>query len=160
MEKVLNNMGLVVQKTIDEYKLRVLRLADETPITLSGFKTVDSINSGLGAPESVNSSGNERNKLKLSKFAQLITSFPVSLMKRFKYMAQFGAQYNSGFDAHTDPLAIRSAHGQVQKEISFSVVIQRIRNLDGLLIVQVNRHRGDIWQFKKLYYDIVAQLDL
>jgi protein-serine/threonine kinase len=149
---VLKKSGFVVLNTHDLYKLRIVRAAD---LSIDNNTNDGSVHSGLGVPESLASKDN-RNKS--NRFANMITSFPLSLVKRLKYIAQFGTQYNSGFDTHTDQKSFNNSKLVIQKEIVFTVQIQRIRNLDGLLIVQVNRLRGDIWQFKKMYYDIVAAL--
>jgi Kinase associated domain 1 len=155
LEKVLTDMGLNVEKTSDEYKLRATRPSDNDS-GMTNFKNGSGSDvSGLGAPDSLG--GKDRRGTRL---AHMLTTFPLTLMRRFKYIAQYGTQYNSGFDSMTDPSAFMNAPAQRQKEIRFYISVQRIRNLDGLLIVHVNRLRGDIWQFKKLYHDIVPSLSL
>ncbi|KAI8920412.1 kinase-like domain-containing protein [Entophlyctis helioformis] len=49
---------------------------------------------------------------------------------------------------------------QTRPSIRFHVSLHRIKNLPGLLVVDFKRLRGDIWEFKRLYHDVVAKLPL
>lgn len=150
IELVLLGMGLHVQRTSEEYKLRVIR---PSAGTLTNYKN-QSVSSDLGAPDSLDPRSERK-----GRFSSL-TAFPLTLVRRFKYIAQFGTQYNSGFDSITDPSSFSNPPPSKQKEVSFYISLQRIKNLDGLLIVDVKRLKGDIWQFKTLYHQIVPKLEL
>ena len=139
--RVLNEMGLQVRKTDEEYKIKVIRPAAVSPVN------------GLMPTPLKNRSG-------AAKFAHMLASLPVSFVKRIRYLAQFGTQYNSGFDGHTTPEAFKKQPVIEIGEVRFNVTLRRIKNLEGLVVVDFKRLRGDIWQFKALYHDIVPRLDL
>ncbi|KAI8904575.1 hypothetical protein DFJ77DRAFT_244216 [Powellomyces hirtus] len=40
-------------------------------------------------------------------------------------------------------------------EIRFTVEVQRIKNLPGLFVVEFKRARGDVWEFKRVYNEVV-----
>ncbi|KAI8909595.1 hypothetical protein EDD86DRAFT_141470 [Gorgonomyces haynaldii] len=151
----LESMGLIVQTTNDEYKLKVIR-----PAGTREEEEVQSSDASQRRSSRAFSHNGER-RSGYSKFAYMLTSFPVSLVKRIKYLAQFGTQYNSGFDGHSSPETFKNRPQPMEfGEIRFHLMLHRIKNLEGLLIVDVKRLRGDIWQFKALYHEIVPKLSL
>ena len=100
-----------------------------------------------------------------SKIANIITSFPMSVVRKFQYLSLFGPQYNKGFDgrSHTldgSPSVLPSNYKPASTEIRFHVTIHRIKNLPGLYVVDYKRLRGNIWAFKRLYHESVLNLIL
>ncbi|KAL2918469.1 hypothetical protein HK105_201870 [Polyrhizophydium stewartii] len=101
------------------------------------------------------------------RIANILASFPMSLVRRFRYMAQFGPRYDKGFDGHTQPDNLPPQKPSKSKavdatvgEVRFHVTLHRIKNLPGLIVVDFKRLRGDIWEFKRLYHDIIPRLAL
>ncbi|KAJ3000636.1 hypothetical protein HDV02_004321 [Globomyces sp. JEL0801] len=101
-------------------------------------------------------------KLNVVQQAETISKTPsrfTGFVNRLRYIGQFGLQYNRGFDGSKTNL--NQIPSQTSKSyITFKVSIHRIRNLKGLLIVDVKRTQGDIWQFKRLYNEIIEKLNL
>lgn len=113
------------------------------------------------------SAGSIKSSHSTHSLAGLITSFPLSLMRRIKYMATFGTSYNSGFDGSSTsssssrsqgPPSAASPTGGNQEEIRLYIEIQRIKNLPGLYLVEFKRLKGNIWAFKKLYQELIVAL--
>jgi hypothetical protein len=90
-------------------------------------------------------------------------------------MATFGPSYNSGFDGSETGSSISSTSSSsasnnnprnprsesdpdLSDELRFYVEIQRIKNLEGLYLVEFKRLKGNIWGFKRLYSELVGQL--
>ena len=117
---------------------------------------------------------NERKALKPKGFGMgYLMSLPLNLIQRLKYMATFGPAYNSGFDGSETGSSISSASSSASNhprhprsesdpdlsdELRFYVEIQRIKNLEGLYLVEFKRLKGNIWGFKRLYSELVGQL--
>jgi hypothetical protein len=80
----------------------------------------------------------------------------ISFFQKIRYISTFGFQYNRGFDGSMipPPQPISKSY------IKFHVMIHRIKHLQGLVIVDLKRIKGDIWEFKRIYHDIILQLDL
>ncbi|KAJ3323675.1 hypothetical protein HDV06_001405 [Boothiomyces sp. JEL0866] len=84
-----------------------------------------------------------------------------NMMLKLRYIRQFGLQYNRGFDGtSTLPPILNQNRKEVTTDLKFYVMVHRIKNLEGLLIVDLKRTSGDIWEFKRLYHSIIAKLDL
>lgn len=127
--QVLSSHGYVVTSTTDAFKLKVVAHAPG--------KTQTKKKPGLGA---------------------LISGFPGTLFKRIKHIAQFGPQYNFGYDPAFKPPPSPST--ATDEHIKCTIAIHRIRNLAGLAIVDVKRQAGDIWLFKETYHKIIGMLEL
>ncbi|KNC99827.1 CAMK/CAMKL/KIN4 protein kinase [Spizellomyces punctatus DAOM BR117] len=119
------------------------------------------------------------------KLAQVLASFPVHLVKKLRYMARYGPGYNKGFGRHEAAMAashpptlpylhlpyaasrdtISTHHSTTStttvnsKEIRFTVEVQKIKNLPGLFVVEFKRIKGDVWEFKRLYQEIIVGLE-
>ncbi|KAJ3315249.1 hypothetical protein HDV04_003642 [Boothiomyces sp. JEL0838] len=84
-----------------------------------------------------------------------------NMMLKLRYIRQFGLQYNRGFDGtSTLPPILNQNRKEATTDLKFFVMIHRIKNLEGLLIVDLKRASGDIWEFKRLYHSVIAKLDL
>lgn len=85
-------------------------------------------------------------------------------LEKIKYVGQFGIHYNRGYSGSPLP-ASQQKQEQYRKKtdagpIKMYVVIHRIKNLDGLLTVDVKRRQGDIWEFKRMYEELIVRLKL
>jgi hypothetical protein len=89
----------------------------------------------------------------------LITHFPLEIMNRIKYMSKFGLQYNRGFDGSKLQIPTQPP-AKLEEPIKMYIMVHKVRNLDGLLTVDLKRSRGDIWEFKRLYQEIIQRLNL
>ena len=93
------------------------------------------------------------------------TSMVSGFLERIKYVGQFGIHYNRGFTGSSPTPASQQNSQQSRKKASLEpikmyVMIHRIKNLDGLLTVDVKRRQGDIWEFKRMYEDLIVRLKL
>lgn len=135
VHKVLSAMNLEVTPTPDQFKIKVLK-------KMNG--------STQGSPNS-----NKKSSSKKTGWA--ISAFPTEIVQRIKYMGIFGLQYNRGYDGSKEP----PKHQAVTDEpIKMYVMVHQIKNLDGLLVVDLKRVRGDIWEFKRLYHEFITRLEL
>ncbi|KAJ3274638.1 hypothetical protein HDV01_002480 [Terramyces sp. JEL0728] len=164
--KVLNEMGFEVLYTDDPYKLKAVRQGDEhiddhsnseSDFAESNFSVGRSVVSTAPSTRLVNA--NPKVPQKKSKIGNVLASFPFSLVQSIKNVGQFGLQYNRGYDGKPLPGA-SAAHVPSEKKLKFYVMVHKIRNLDGLLTVDLKRYRGDIWEFKKLYHEFITLLNL
>jgi hypothetical protein len=80
----------------------------------------------------------------------------VSFFQKLRYISTFGFQYNRGYDGSMVPPPTPTT----QSYMKFHVMIHRIKHLKGLVIVDLKRIKGDIWEFKRIYHDIIVKLDL
>jgi hypothetical protein len=80
----------------------------------------------------------------------------VSFFQKIRYISTFGFQYNRGFDGSMIP----PPQPESKSYLKFHVMIHRIKHLKGLVIVDLKRIKGDIWEFKRIYHDIILGLDL
>ncbi|KAJ3390498.1 hypothetical protein HDU92_000431 [Lobulomyces angularis] len=109
--------------------------------------------------------------------ARIISSFPMSLIRKVKYMAKYGQSWNKGFDGkEEDDAHLKSRSGSINSlegngdfkdatlsesgEIKFYIELQKIKNLKGLYVVEFKRRHGDIWEFKRLYHELIVKLPL
>ncbi|KAJ3274635.1 hypothetical protein HDV01_002477 [Terramyces sp. JEL0728] len=84
-----------------------------------------------------------------------------NMMLKLRYIRQFGLQYNRGFDGTSAlPPILNQNRKEATTDLKFFVMVHRIKNLEGLLIVDLKRTSGDIWEFKRLYHSVIAKLDL
>jgi protein-serine/threonine kinase len=146
---VLQSMGLLIEKTGSPYKLVVIR-----PETTKEVEVYSTPVSDLTKKTSLLSIGSSKTRKK----ANYLSSFPVSFVKQIKYFAQFGSGYNNGYDGSTKTDPTEGKIMMEKKEIRMNLYINRIKNLDGLVIVDLKRLRGDIWQFKALYNELILKL--
>lgn len=135
---VLTSMGLDITQNSDIFKLDVVKHPTST------------LSSGVASI---------KNKKRRRKFGYAVTSFPLAMIEKIRYVGIFGLQYNRGFDGsagiHAPP---QHAAAAVEEDIAFTVSIRRIKNLDGLYTVNLRRVRGNIWEFKTLYGEIITLL--
>lgn len=150
---------------------RVVRVSDDD--SLSNNNTNRS-NASFAAADKSGSNNNNAS----SRFARVISSLPMSLIRRVKYMAKHGSSWNKGFDGSTEDASRRfevagnhhetascstpedMSMQQIEDELRFYIEIQKIKNLKGLYVVEFKRRNGDIWLFKKMYQELLAQLPL
>jgi Kinase associated domain 1 len=140
---VLKNMGLAFTFGEDPYKLVVIKnpLEDEYDFTKRR--------------PSIQSSSSKRSTRKP------LGSSITSLFQKFRYISLFGFQYNRGYDGSTFiPPLINYNRPAANTFVKFHVVVHRIRDLDGLYIVDLKRHKGDIWEFKRIYSEVIGKLEL
>ncbi|KAJ3315246.1 hypothetical protein HDV04_003639 [Boothiomyces sp. JEL0838] len=163
--KVLNEMGFEVLYTDDPYKLKAVRQDDEhvddNSNSESDFAESFTVGRSIAstAPSTRPIHGNSKVPHKKSKIGNVLASLPFSLVQSIKNVGQFGLQYNRGYDGKPLPESSAS-HVPSEKKLKFYVMVHKIKNLDGLLTVDLKRYRGDIWEFKKLYHEIITNLNL
>ncbi|KAJ3299226.1 hypothetical protein HDU76_006374, partial [Blyttiomyces sp. JEL0837] len=185
--------------------------------------------SSSGSGNAANFKDRKRKAKGAAKLAMVIASLPISLVKRLKYLATHGPNYNKGFDGRTSvdvpvpagaagsvgngvvasssasmvsgissgnevvtngsssggsstnvdkeangdaatsttavtptPTAMTTQviYEPVVDEIKFNVEIEKIKNLQGLHVVDFKRLRGDIWAFKKMYHVLISEMPL
>ncbi|KAJ3161965.1 hypothetical protein HDU86_005663 [Geranomyces michiganensis] len=66
-----------------------------------------------------------------------------------------------GFYAHGNNSSVMSHQlpPLVEGEIRFTVEVQRIKNLPGLFVVEFKRARGDVWEFKRVYNEVIENCE-
>ena len=144
ISNVLTNMGLPFTFGEDPYKLVVIKnpYEDEEYDLMKRRTSIQSQSSRRSVRKPLGSS---------------ITS----IFQKIRYISLFGFQYNRGYDGSTFiPPLINHNRPPANTFVKFHVVIHRIRNLDGLYIVDLKRHKGDIWEFKRIYSEIITNLEL
>jgi hypothetical protein len=143
--KVGASMGLEVARTSNPYKLKLYRIEDNTASrnNLTSKHSKQSQNSKVG------------------RLGSRITNYPTEILQRIKYMGMFGLQYNRGYSGS---LEIPSPSMDSAKDnlgpLKMVASIHKIKNLNGLVTVDLKRVRGDIWQFKSLYHEFIDNLKL
>lgn len=91
------------------------------------------------------------------------TSMVSGFLERIKYVGQFGIHYNRGFTGSSPTPTSQQQQSRKKasvEPIKMYVMIHRIKNLDGLLTVDVKRRQGDIWEFKRMYEELIVRLKL
>ncbi|KAI9206378.1 uncharacterized protein BJ171DRAFT_29245 [Polychytrium aggregatum] len=173
--RVLEDLGMEVAPSEGEAKIRVTRFANPR----AAVAPVPAVPPKMSVEASRTSqSGLTREKIiasgRTGKMAAVLASLPMSLVKRIKYMAQHGSNWNKGYDGKSRPSISEEAFVQISpgpgapdlidpplellEDIRFHVEIQKIKNLDGLYVVEFKRMKGDIWAFKKLYQDLIPKI--
>jgi protein-serine/threonine kinase len=89
-----------------------------------------------------------------------IGSMVMSIFQKIRYVSLFGFQYNRGYDGSTLLPPVRNQNRVDDTFVKFHIVVHKIRFINGVYIVDLKRHKGDIWEFKRLYNDIIVRLDL
>ena len=89
-----------------------------------------------------------------------IGSMVTSLFQKIRYISMFGFQYNRGYDGSTLLPPVRNQNRVNDSFVQFHIIIHKIRYISGIYIVDLKRHKGDIWEFKRLYNEIIVKLDL
>lgn len=89
-----------------------------------------------------------------------IGSMFTSLFQKIRYISLFGFQYNRGYDGSTLLPPVRNQNRAEDSFVKFHIVVHKIRFINGIFIVDLKRHKGDIWEFKRLYNEIIVRLDL
>ncbi|KAJ3146900.1 hypothetical protein HDU89_005930 [Geranomyces variabilis] len=66
-----------------------------------------------------------------------------------------------GFYAHGNNSSVMSHQlpPLAEGEIRFTVEVQRIKNLPGLFVVEFKRARGDVWEFKRVYNEVIGNCE-
>jgi hypothetical protein len=89
------------------------------------------------------------------------TSAVLGIFERIRYVGQFGLQYNRGYTGtNFPPPPSYQKQRQHLEPIKMYVMVHQIKNLEGLLTVDVKRTRGDIWEFKRVYEELIQKLNL
>ncbi|KAK5665745.1 hypothetical protein QVD99_007383 [Batrachochytrium dendrobatidis] len=163
--------GVAVAIQTDMPSNETLPVAFVSPKGSKEMKRGSSINIVGGENKTKHGTSNSNGSGSAARIANVIASFPMSLVRRFRYLAQFGPRYDKGFDGHTQPDSIPPAGlpsisskststADDIGEVRFYISLHRIKNLPGLAVVDFKRLRGDIWQFKRLYNEIIPRLSL
>jgi hypothetical protein len=152
--EVAKIMGLDLVRTTDFYKLKVYKnYPDFDTDTVSGAFFSDSNVSGVART----SIGSYERKHR-SRVGNAISRFPFEVIQRIKYIGIFGMDYNRGYDGKHEVL--KPKHITKDSPIKMYVMVHKIKNLDGLVTVDLKRSSGDIWEFKRLYHEFITNLDL
>ncbi|KAJ3301523.1 hypothetical protein HDV03_000699 [Kappamyces sp. JEL0829] len=154
--QVLNEMDLDFSFSDDPYKLVVVKSEQSSDEDESGEIIRDSLE--LARRDSRLSRTSRVSARSLAKKSGLGASIS-SLFQKIKYISTFGLQYNRGYDG-TSVIPPARPDEPVNTFVKFHVVISRIRNINGVYIVDLKRHKGDIWEFKRIYNEIILRLDL
>ncbi|KAJ3346568.1 hypothetical protein HDU91_006998 [Kappamyces sp. JEL0680] len=154
--QVLNEMDLNFSFSDDPYKLVVVKSEQSSDEDESGEIIRDSLE--LARRDSRLSRTSRVSARSLAKKSGLGASIS-SLFQKIKYISTFGLQYNRGYDG-TSVIPPARPDEPVNTFVKFHVVISRIRNINGVYIVDLKRHKGDIWEFKRIYNEIILRLDL
>ena len=84
-----------------------------------------------------------------------------SFFEKLRYISLFGLQFNRGYDgSRVLPKLLLANVPASNTYCKFHIVVHRIRYLENVFIVDLKRIRGDIWEFKRIYSKIVANLAL
>lgn len=121
-------------------------LADDNPFKLIVVKSPQSLVAGTTN--------------RFSSRVNMAPNFFTSLFQKIRYISLFGLQYNRGYDGKPFMPPVRNQNRINDVYVKFHIVVHRIRNINGIFIVDVKRHKGDIWEFKRLYNEIIVKLDL
>ncbi|KAJ3000638.1 hypothetical protein HDV02_004323 [Globomyces sp. JEL0801] len=164
---LLTEMGLEVLHTNNPYKLKVYKrppgeghYVDDMASDFSDLDTTfaESQSSPRHSPPVFRPTVGTDTTRK-SRFGSVFTSFPTNVFQKIKVLGQFGLQYNRGFDGNETP-PVPTSKPVEPETLKFNIMVNRIKNLDGLLSVDLKRLRGDIWEFKRLYHEIILKLGL
>jgi hypothetical protein len=90
-------------------------------------------------------------------FMRNLASFPRGFVEKMKYRSKYGTGYNKGYNqSHPE----EEGKGGGEGEIKFYVEVQKIKNLEGLFVVEFKRRAGDVWEFKKVYQSLLPKMRL
>ncbi|KAJ3081773.1 hypothetical protein HDU99_004709 [Rhizoclosmatium hyalinum] len=151
-----------------EYKLKLLKPrgvkidSPNTVVVLEDADRTDSPAPAAAAPPA--DTGIKKSDVTDSKMNQIVSSFPVSLKSRIRnFVSSFGSGASKGYAGPDDSLAATAASqplSVVEEEISFTVEIQKVKDMPGMYVVDFRRLKGDKWAFKRLYATVVGNLPL
>jgi hypothetical protein len=139
-----------IQIVLKEMKMQVMPTADPFKLKVIMNPTVEDADTISVDPKVA--------KKPKRRLGSLIANFPLELVNRIKYVGMFGFQYNYGFDGHRTQLPQQKT--VLEEPIKMYIMIHKLRNLEGLLTVDLKRSRGDIWEFKRIYQEIIQRLKL
>jgi hypothetical protein len=104
-------------------------------------------------------------------FIRNLARLPRDFFSQMRYRTKYGTGYNKGFNetnlasASVEPKPIADL-GEIKfyivSRFSFNTCqeIQKIKNLAGLYVIEFKRRQGDIWEFKRLYTDLLPKMKL
>ncbi|ORY38831.1 kinase-like protein [Rhizoclosmatium globosum] len=151
-----------------EYKLKLLKPrgvkidSPNTVVVLEDADRTDSPAPAAAAPPA--DTGIKKSDVTDPKMNQIVSSFPVSLKSRIRnFVSSFGSGASKGYAGPDDSLAATAATqplSVVEEEISFTVEIQKVKDMPGMYVVDFRRLKGDKWAFKRLYATVVGNLPL
>lgn len=152
---MIRENGMYVRQSNSDstsFKLKVVRPARATPTVKQESIGVTNRPQIADPPHPPTSNGG---------FIKNISSFPMSFIKQLRARAKYGSSWNKGFDG-SSAVAPESSTKEIAElgEIKFYVEIQKIKNLKGLYVVEFKRRQGDIWEFKRLYQELLPLMKL
>ncbi|KAJ3235507.1 hypothetical protein HDU81_000387 [Chytriomyces hyalinus] len=159
-------LGWIVQSnglSSGEYKLKVSKPRGVKIGAKSVLETEDSAVPDTNAEPAESTPAAENNITSAqagdAKMKQIVDSLPVSLMKRIRnFVYTLGPNASKGFDGK--PLADGEGVTGMEEEMTFTVEVQKIKDLKGVHVVEFKRIKGDVWCFKRLYGILLADLPL
>lgn len=146
IEVVLKEMKFEVTKTTERFKVKIIW----DPKGQSNSKPV----SGITNRET----STRFEKKRRQKIGSALATFPLEVVNRIKYMGIFGMQYNLGFDGKQQQVPKKET--VIDQPIKMYLTLHRIHNLEGLVVVNMKRSSGDIWEFKRKYQQVITKLNL
>ena len=165
IQLVLLELNLTFIQSLDNpYKLIVIKNPSESAFGEQSMASFDS-----SRPYSDRNRYLSRTSMQLSRSNPAhkkqgsggpIGSMVTSLFQKVRYISMFGFQYNRGFDGTTLLPPVRNQNRLDDLFVKFHIVVHKIRYISGVFIVDLKRHKGDIWEFKRLYNEIIVKLDL
>ena len=95
----------------------------------------------------------------ISGFGRAISMFPRVVIRQLRSITTFGLN-NSGYDglSKSTDYDYDLDQNEMGEDVMFNVMVHRIKNLQGLLVIDFKRIRGSIWNFKRLYTQIIPYL--
>ncbi|KAJ3128587.1 hypothetical protein HK098_004013 [Nowakowskiella sp. JEL0407] len=124
------------------------------------------------------------------KLGVILSSLPMSIVRRISVLARYGRTANKGYDGSEQPPVASSSdsisideknrnsfawnrpipppqqrHVSLYEddrgaEVRYFVEIHKIKNLKGIYIVDFKRIKGDIWAFKRIYQEVLPKLPI
>ncbi len=151
--KIVEEMGLEYVHGDDPFKLVVLRSSytedSDDDTTPRDSPDLNRRNSNMSKSSRQTSRSTKKNG-----------RFMSSIFQKIRYISTFGFQYNKGFDGTHYTIPPPSSEIASDPFVKFHIVIRRIRSINGVYIIDLKRYKGDIWEFKRIYNEVVTRLDL
>ncbi|KAI8622512.1 kinase-like domain-containing protein [Chytriomyces sp. MP71] len=145
-------LGWIVQSNgsaSGEYKLRVLKPRG----VMVGPSKIPADADGTLAPDVA------KEHVVDPKMNQIVESLPISLIKRVRNLVYtLGPGASKGYDGKS--LGSDTGLRGMEEEMTFSVEVQKLKDLKGMHVVEFRRVKGDIWGFKRLYTTIILEMPL
>lgn len=101
---------------------------------------------------------NSNNDLQRNRFTNILQTFPTSISRKLKSKPLINDEVASLASSSTLASATSPTMIDPNSLLCFTLEIQRIKNLKGLVVIDIKRIRGDIWKFKQIYHDFVTLL--